>query len=276
MELTIRALSTPEEFAMAEDVQKSAWGMPDIMVTPKEIMIAMHHNGGLALGAFEAKRLVGMAIMFLGKRSGKCFMYSHMTGVSNDVQSKGVGRRLKLAQREYASRNGYDLVAWTFDPIISRNAHFNLSSLGVIARNYFPNYYGPMNDSINFGWETDRILAEWWIQDAEIRSARAALDLRDAHSAIRVSESERGAAFVEEVLVNTHAKTVLVRVPDDIVSLKRESIQEAQKWRESTRRVFLEYFSAGYSCLDFVEREGGFYYVLQKLKLPENIFLGAH
>ncbi|PSN86498.1 hypothetical protein B9Q02_01965 [Candidatus Marsarchaeota G1 archaeon BE_D] len=269
-EISIRELHTVEELSMAEQVQKLAWGMPDIMVTPKEIMRAIASNGGLVLGAFYGEKMVGMSLSFVGRRKNKLYMYSHMTGVSREYQSQGVGYLLKQKQRELSLKMGYELIAWTFDPLIARNAHFNMSKLGTITRTYLRNYYGEMNDEINFGLDTDRVIAEWW-SERSVESARkhALSDLEDCHYAIESTDSQ---GDCKSWSVDPNAKKVLVQIPSDIVALKRVDLKAAQRWRLATREVFEEYFKAGYAALAFLKLNGRLYYVLAKAQLPENVF----
>jgi predicted GNAT superfamily acetyltransferase len=273
MVVTVRELSNPEEFSEAEEVQKSAWGMSDIMVTPKEIMIAIQSNGGLVLGAFDHKKMVGMALTLVGYRHGKAFMYSHMTGVAKEYQSKGVGYLLKQRQKEISLERGFDLVAWTFDPIIARNAHFNLSKLGVICRNYKVNYYGPMNDAINFGWETDRVIAEWLLKEnlSEVRS-RAAEKLNEAHLAIK-TEDANGQPRCLDWNIDLSTQTTLVEIPRDIVSIKKTSSEEANRWRIAIREIFQAYFGSGFAAIDLVEHRDRLFYLIERVDLPQNIFL---
>lgn len=275
----VRPLETPEEFERAEEVQMSAWGMGPREATPKEVMIAINDNGGVVLGAFQGDRLIGFALTLLGYAGGRLYLYSHMTGVSKDAQSRGVGYLLKQAQREEAKKRGLDLLAWTFDPIISRNAHFNFSKLGVVARNYFPNYYGPMPDSINLGWETDRFLCEWFVDRAPGRSTKVgadlSVDLKDAHAAIRKGGVEPHARCVDWD-VDLSARLVTVDIPSDVVTLKAADMEEGKRWRLGTREVFQRYFGAGYTAIRLLEDSGQYRYLLAREDLPENIFASSH
>jgi len=270
--IIVRELDGPAEFMEAERVQKQAWGMSDIMVTPKEIMIAIRDNGGLVLGAFDGGKLIGFALSFPGYRKGKLFMYSHQTGVVKEYQSKGVGYLLKQKQKEISTTRGFDLIAWTYDPIIARNAHFNVAKLGVVARTYKTNYYGPMDDSINAGWETDRVVAEWWIKDTAVEEARRSLRLvGDSHQAIQVDTVNTHTRIVD-YNIDLNARKVLVEIPRDIVELKARNPEEALKWRLFTREVFKAYFSAGYTAVDLVYNDGRPNYVLSRVAIPQNIF----
>jgi predicted GNAT superfamily acetyltransferase len=272
--LTVRPLQDPREFEEAEEVQMSAWGMGPREATPKEVMIAINDNGGVILGAFDGRKEVGFAITLAANVDGHSYLYSHMTGVRREYQSKGVGYLLKQKQKEIALERGVGMIAWTFDPIISRNAHFNVRKLGAVARTYFVDYYGPMNDSINFGWETDRILCEWYVRPNETKRLRSLGDteLRDAHVAIHKAGEEPYSRCVDWD-VDVTARKVLVDIPSDVTSLKAKNMDEGKRWRIGTREVFRKYFAAGFVAVALVERRDEFRYLLMKAKLPENFFL---
>jgi predicted GNAT superfamily acetyltransferase len=274
MKVTVRPLEDPREFEEAEEVQMSAWGMGPREATPKEVMIAISDNGGVVLGAFDGRREVGFAITLAASVEGHSYLYSHMTGVRSEYQSKGVGFLLKQKQKEIALERGVGMIAWTFDPLISRNAHFNIKKLGVVARTYFIDYYGPMNDSINFGWETDRILCEWYVRPKEANRLRSLgrSDLRGAHVAISKTGHEPYSRCVDWS-VDLTASKVLVDIPSDVTALKAENMEEGKRWRLATRDVFRKYFAAGYVALALIERGDEFRYLLMKTKMPENFFL---
>jgi predicted GNAT superfamily acetyltransferase len=277
LKLSVRQLSDKKEFEDAEEVQMSAWGMGPRGATPKEVMIAINDNGGLVLGAFDSRKMVGFALTLVGYAAGRTYMYSHMTGVAKDYQSKGVGYMLKQKQREIALEKGFELIAWTFDPIISRNAHFNFGKLGVVARTYFVNYYGPMDDSINFGWDTDRILCEWHISPERLARIRAFAkeDISDAYVAIKKSGEEPYSRCVDWS-VDLTAKKVLVDIPSDVVALKTKNLEEGRRWRQGTREVFRKYFEAGYTSVALLEKGDQLRYLVVKAKLPKSPFMHGH
>lgn len=242
------------------------------MVTPKEIMIAIASNGGIVLGAFDGEDMIGVSVALPGRRHGGMYMYSHITGVSRKWQSRGIGRILKEKQRELSAERGYKLVAWTFDPIIARNAYFNFVKLGVVSRTYFANYYGSMNDSINFGWETDRFLAEQFLDKKIMRMIRGSGNpMSAAHSAIK---SRQTGAYLKclDWSIDLKAPSVLVDVPKDVLAMKSSHAEEAVRWRLATREVFQTYFDKGFTAVRLLEQIGGFSYLLKKVPLPTNIF----
>jgi len=270
--IEVRKLNFPEEFALAEKVQKSAWGMEDLTVTPKEIMIAMATNGGFALGAFKGQQMVGMSIAFPGYVSGKPYLYSHMTGVVREHQSQGIGYLLKKRQREIAAERGFDLAAWTFDPLIARNAYFNFSKMGVISRVYFLNYYGPMNDSINSGLETDRFFAESFLRSDVVERLRARVkpQLKEAHVAV-TTRNRKNYSQCTDWKADLKNPVTHVDIPRDIVRIKRLGLEDAKCWRLATRELFLTYFRAGFTALDLIHRGENFGYVLFRAKIPKSI-----
>lgn len=277
MKVVVRPLEAPGEFEQAEGVQMSAWGMGPLGATPKEVMIAANDNGGLVLGAFEGKKMVGFALTLVGYKGGRPYMYSHMTGVARAHQSKGIGYLIKQKQRQICLERGFEFIAWTFDPLIARNASFNVKKLGAIARNYLVDYYGPMQDSINVGWPTDRFLCEWYIRPEALRTLKAYGRRRptDAHIVIQKRGSEPN-PVCEDWDIDTGAEWALVDIPMDVVGLKARRPEDGMRWRTSTREIFKAYFAAGHSAVALLERAGSLRYLLTKADLPPNVFAEHH
>jgi predicted GNAT superfamily acetyltransferase len=272
MNIIVRELTTLPEFTEAERVQKKAWGMEDLMVIPKEAIIAIASNGGIILGAFDREVMVGVSVAFPGRKQGKLYMYSHITGVARELQSKGIGLVLKMKQKELSVKSGYKLLAWTFDPIISRNAYFNFGKLGVVSRTYFVNYYGPMNDAINFGWETDRFLAEQFVDKRVTSRIRKSGNSKNVvHPAIKTKQVDNYLKCLDWS-IDLGAPSVLVDIPRDVLAIKISHPEEALRWRMATREVFQAYFSEGFTAIRLLERAGGFSYLLKRVPLPRNIF----
>jgi chorismate synthase len=271
--VTVRPLSSRAEFERAEEVQSSAWGVGERGVTPKEVLIAIQDNGGLVLGAFDGESMVGYALLLTGYRNGKVYMYSHQTGVAKEYQSRGVGFLLKRKQREVSLRRGFKMIAWTFDPLIGLNAHFNVKKLGVVARNYLEDYYGPMGDSINWGLPTDRFLSEWYLEpsmQANIRSYAKGVT-KDTLRVIQRSGTEPYPKC-RDWHVDLSVEKALLDIPRDIVLLKKKELAEAKRWREATREAFEKYFGAGFAAVALLETGGQLRYLLAKADLPDNIF----
>src|SRR5215475_3789994 len=135
-EIVVRSCAALEEFHACVELQREIWGEQDLEVEPATMFVVASHTGGQVLGAFSGDRLVGYTLAVAGLRNGAAYLHSHMTGVHADYRDRGVGRMLKLFQRQEALGRGIRLIEWTFDPLEMRNAHFNLNRLGAIARQY--------------------------------------------------------------------------------------------------------------------------------------------
>lgn len=277
MGIVVRPLSSRAEFEIAEGVQASAWGVGDRGVTPKEVLIAIHDNGGLVLGAFDRNSMVGYALMMPGYNGKEVYMYSHQTGVRKEYQSKGVGYLLKRKQREVALKRGFKMIAWTFDPMIGRNAHFNMKKLGIVARNYMVDYYGPMNDSINWGLPTDRVLCEWFLETSTQRRIRASTK-KVTRETFRVIDRTGAEPYpkCKDWRIDLSVDKALLDIPRDIVALKKKDLDEGKRWREATRDAFQRYFGAGFTAVALIEEKGELRYLLSKPELPENPFGHGH
>ncbi len=171
--LIIRPCTTLDEFEQCIELQKAVWGDSDRELIPKHIFVVAAKTGGQILGAYDEETLVGYLLSLVGLREGKVYLHSHMTGVRPNYQNHGIGKRLKLAQREEAMARGIPLIAWTFDPLKLRNAYFNIVRLGAIIRTYLPDVYGQTSSHLDRGMPTDRFLAEWWIASPRVQSILA-------------------------------------------------------------------------------------------------------
>ena len=161
-EISVRHCHGIEEFKVCFDLQQSTWGKSDIDI-PVPMFAVAAETGGQVLGAFDGDRMVGFTLAIAGWRDGHAFLHSHMTAVLEDYRDRGIGRCLKLFQRDDALARGIGLVEWTFDPLEVKNAYFNLMRLGAIARRYLPNVYGVTSSPLHGGIPTDRLVAEWWL-----------------------------------------------------------------------------------------------------------------
>jgi len=160
----IRELSTEPELREAVALQKTIWGFEDADLLPFRMFVVATKIGGQLLGAFDADHMVAFCVAIPGlKKGGKVYLHSHMLGVLPEYRNAGIGRQLKLRQRDDALRRGVDLIEWTFDPLDVKNAHFNVERLGAIVRRYTRNQYGVSSSTLHGGLPTDRLVAEWWI-----------------------------------------------------------------------------------------------------------------
>jgi predicted GNAT superfamily acetyltransferase len=167
-EIQIRECSSIEDFETCIALQREAFGLPDIEVSPRRHFIVSHCAGGWTLGAFSGGRMVGFVHHLVAIRGNdEIIGYSHMMSVARDFQNQGIGAILKWAQRKRAIAEGRRFIKWTWDPMQSRNAHFNLNRLGVCVRAYAINFYGTGYSSARIGTEdspgidSDRLFAEW-------------------------------------------------------------------------------------------------------------------
>jgi predicted GNAT superfamily acetyltransferase len=169
--ITVRSCDSLEDFHACVALQREIWGEEDLEVEPATLFVVAAHTGGQVLGAYEGNTLVGFTLALAALRHGAPFLHSHMTGVHANYRDCGVGRMLKLFQREEALSRDIRLMEWTFDPLALRNAHFNLNRLGVICRRYLPNLYGVTTSPLHRGLATDRLVAEWYLDSPRVVAA---------------------------------------------------------------------------------------------------------
>ena len=150
------------------ELQQHVWGLSELEVVPHQMFVVASRSGGQVLGAFAQEKMVGFLLAFLASREGRIYLHSHMTAVLPELQDRGIGKQLKLAQRRDALKRNIDLVEWTFDPLQLGNANFNINHLGAVVREYLPNVYGTTTSRLDSGLPTDRLVAEWWIRDARV------------------------------------------------------------------------------------------------------------
>jgi predicted GNAT superfamily acetyltransferase len=167
--IRIAPASELADFESCVDVQLAVWGYSDGDLIPKRVFIVAGRIGGQVIGAFAGERMVGFAMALPGYRDGKPYLHSHMLAVLPEFRNAGLGRRLKLAQRDDALARGFDWMEWTFDPLEIKNAHLNIARLGAIVRRYIPDFYGPSTSPLQGGLPTDRLVAEWWLRSGRVR-----------------------------------------------------------------------------------------------------------
>jgi len=230
--IQIRTLTTPVEFAQAVDVQRRVWGFHELELLPVRLFVVASHVGGQTFGAYDGDRMVGFLLAIPGlKPGGKTYLHSHMLGVLKECRDLGVGRMLKLKQREDARARGIDLVEWTFDPLELKNAYLNLERLGVLVRRYVLNQYGFTTSHLHGGLPTDRCTAEWWVASARVEAI--------------VSGRRRASTPV----------AARIEVPATIEALRRENPKQARAIQESVSRQFLAHLGAGLAVVGFERSE---------------------
>lgn len=170
-EITVRPVEGVSDMRACVELQQRVWAYSDLDTVPENILVVAQKSGGHVLLALDGQQPVGFAMAFAAFRDGQAHLHSHMLAVLDSHQNRGVGRLLKLAQREAALARGFDLIEWTFDPLQLKNAYFNLHRLGVIVRQYLPNVYGVTSSPLHAGLPTDRLVAEWWLRSLRVQNA---------------------------------------------------------------------------------------------------------
>ncbi len=290
MEYTIRVLSTPAEMKAVEDVQRHVWAGDETEIVPAHVLLAAVHNGGLAIGAYPpasaeagaaAPELAGFVFGFPGIdfSSGKPVPkhYSHMLAVLPNHRDQGLGFILKRAQWQMVRHQGLERINWTYDPLLSRNAHLNIARLGAVCNTYLRNEYGEMRDVLNAGDQSDRFFVDWWVNSRRVdrrlsRRARASLDLAhflDAGTPI-LNRSHLGEDGLPLPDLNAHVPDqdvplLLLEIPSDYLYLRSVQPALALEWRLHTRALFEGLFAQGYLVTDFIFMPGTYprsFYVL--------------
>ena len=170
-DIEIREVTAIEEYNACVLLQREVFGLPDLEISPRRHLIVSHQAGGWTLGAFVEGKLVGFVHHLAAVSGDQIFGYSHMMAVTTEFQNRGLGARLKWAQRARALAEGRNFIKWTFEPTRARNAYFNLNRLGAICRRYLPNLYGITTSPLHRGLATDRLVAEWYLDSPRVLAA---------------------------------------------------------------------------------------------------------
>ena len=169
----IRGLTEFDEFDQCVELQNLVWSYEATEMMSQKVFLLASRIGGQVLGAYAGEELVGYAMSLPGVRNGHAYLHSHHLAVHPEWRNAGVGRRLKLAQRDEAIARGFELMEWTFDPLEIKNAHLNFARLGAITRRYRENFYGVSKSPLHGGLPTDRIYAEWWLTSDRVNKTLA-------------------------------------------------------------------------------------------------------
>jgi predicted GNAT superfamily acetyltransferase len=163
--IVIRDCTSLEEMRECVAVQRAVWGFSDEDLIPVRFFVVARKIEGQVIGAFAASgKLVGFCLAVPALRGARVYLHSHMLAVLPEFRDRGLGRRLKLEQRQRTLAQGIPWIEWTFDPLEGKNAHFNLERLGAVARRYVSNQYGTTASPLHRGLPTDRLIAEWWLE----------------------------------------------------------------------------------------------------------------
>jgi predicted GNAT superfamily acetyltransferase len=245
--VSIRAISEIADlesaFALFDEIWHPAPDNPPVTV---EIMRALATEGGYVAGAFEADRLVGASIGFCGPPRERT-LHSHIAGVSEAARGRSVGRALKLHQRAWALERGIGYITWTFDPLVRRNAWFNLVRLGARPVRYLEDFYGGMTDEINAADLSDRLLVSWDLEGSPVAPAPVGDGL--------VALSAAADGFPDAT--GSWAPVLLVGLPEDVETLRRASPDAARAWRLAVRETLGSLMAAGAQVVGF-DKDGGY------------------
>jgi predicted GNAT superfamily acetyltransferase len=248
-EIDIRECTTVEEFDQCVRLQREAFGLPDLELSPRRHLIVARSAGGFTLGAFDGGRMVGYVLNQIAVRRSpatgaeETCGYSHMMAVAKDYQNRGVGARLKWAQRARALSEGRRFVRWTWDPVQSRNAHFNLNRLGCVVRKYAENYYGTDYSTVTgkfgeqLGLDSDRLNAEWELDSPRVEAlarGRRPEDLGEPEATVEIPP-DWGSLVREDSM---RARAELLRVRTEFQAALARGLHCAAFEREGTRYLF--------------------------------------
>ena len=272
----IRLLETPEDLTLVEELQRVVWPGSETDVVPMHMLVTVVHNGGFVLGAFKDEKIIGFVLGFPGlektpdgPRPKHC---SHMMGIHPGHRDSGTGFALKRAQWQMVRHQGLDHITWTYDPLLSRNAHLNISKLGAVCNTYRRSEYGDMRDGLNAGLPSDRFQVDWWINTRRVerrlsKRPRKALKLdnfskADLHPLYTPPFQAGGWLRPPEHFAPFEERLALAEIPNDFSSLKAADFPLARDWRFFTREVFETAFVAGFIATDFIHDQGRSFYVL--------------
>lgn len=261
-------LKTPDELDAVVDLQMAVWGMEPRGVVPNHMLHAIIHCDGVLIGAQLNGEMIGHVLGLPARREHGFILWSHMVAVHPDHQNQGIGWALKQAQRTWAMEHGYDIIAWTYDPLQRGNANFNLRRLGAHSRIYYPNFYGELADEINAGMPTDRMEITWDLHDERVCSIA---DGRKPAPPITSYPKEDFLLYTDhsgdfhQVAPLAPAKSWhLAEIPYDLTSLKQLDTNKAIAWQKALREVMETCFDHGYVAVDFVTEHNRCWYVLNK------------
>jgi predicted GNAT superfamily acetyltransferase len=279
MAVHIRDLHGLDDYRAVVSLEQEIWGYTDpadIITVP--VFIITLKRGGILVGAFdEHERMVGFAFSIVGIKHGRPTQWSHMMGVVAEHRRSGLGRALKLAQRERAIAAGFELMEWTFDPLQALNAHLNFFKLGVVCDEYARNVYGESTSALHKGTPTDRFVVEWHMRSAHVERrlarlagaggddslASAAPTLSGGDTiAVRAAEAAEAPVANRTVAAGEWTRTLAadlaidaprlwVEIPAAFTDMQQRAPELALDWRMQTREIFETYFARGYRAVDF-------------------------
>ncbi len=263
-DIVVRAARDRADFEACVLLQRAVWGLADFEMTSAiQLISTVHAGGSLLLAETAAGQAVGFAYAFAALRGGVPHLHSDMLAVLPEHQARGVGVRLKWAQRDEALARGLTLITWTFDPLQARNAHLNLRRLAATGTEFLENFYGLTTSSLHHALPTDRLLVRWdlnsprvlsRLQEGEPPRTEASPDLPRANDV----RWQAGWPVSSEPRLDLEAPALLLEVPPEWDVLCQAAPRVAEDWHGKVRRALKTYVGRGYTAVDFVPtQEGG-------------------
>ncbi|MDR1078652.1 MAG: GNAT family N-acetyltransferase [Propionibacteriaceae bacterium] len=231
--VSLRLLDQIEQMTAAADLLASLWGQSGSEPMTPELLRALAMTGNYVGGAFQADQLVGVAVAFHSMLDYR-ELHSHIAGVKTGLISRSIGFALKQHQRAWALARDIRVIEWTFDPLVARNAAFNIGKLGAEVERYLPDFYGRMDDAINVGQPSDRLLVRWWLDHPLVVAAAAG----------------------QRRMVDPAQAQAFVAVPPDIEALRRSDPAQAGQWRQRVRATLAPALAAGERVVGFDSQRG--------------------
>jgi predicted GNAT superfamily acetyltransferase len=262
----LRDLTTLDDLAGVVALEKRIWGLTDgDDVTPLPLLAATAKRGAILVGAFDVDTgqrmagggaLVGFVYSLPALHDGRISQWSHMLGIVPEWRQRGLGRALKLVQRQRAITLGLDLVEWTFDPLLAVNAHFNIACLGAVAGEYHENMYGQSSSPLHGSLPTDRLIAQWWVRAEHVAAlaAGAGYDPGPLAAAPCLNAVNAGTRWPAcgPIDLSVAAPAVRVLIPVEFPDMLAAAPGLARHWRLATREMFTTYFARGYRATGFL------------------------
>ena len=256
-QIAIRELDSIADLRRAIALEKEVWSLHDADLTPLATALASRAAGAFWLGAFDGPDLVGIAYAFPSLYDGRAGFHSHLLAVRESHRKDGLGYRLKMAQREHALALGVGEITWTFDPLLSRNAHLNFSRLGVISQKYIADFYGPQTSSPLHVNGTDRLWVTWPLgsKRVEVRlrgndgRAESMDALKHLEPLVRFDGKSRPA--LADLPAAILRQRIAIEIPGDIARMEQDEMSLAREWRTATRTAFTTALQAGFVVKEF-------------------------
>lgn len=260
--IEVRALRTHDEFVRCVDLQDEVWGADFSERVPTAILKVTQRIGGIAAGAFDHDRLVGFVFGLPGIEHGRLVHWSDMLAVKEEMRDRGIGRRLKEYQRDVLRALKVARMYWTYDPLVSRNAHLNLNRLGARVAEYVPDMYGSDTSSVlHRGLGTDRFIVAWDLDGAMPDKTTHVSNSTALSAPILNPVADDGRPTVPDLTNQPRDMVVRIAVPAAIDQIQAESLSAATRWRVSTRCAILWAIDAGYRVTGFMREDAtvGYY-----------------